>query len=53
MSYDKSMKKWVYGYFYKGLSELIDMLEDMDISEEKKEELENGLQNISNNLRED
>jgi len=29
------------------------MLEDMDISEEKKEELENGLQNISDNLRED
>lgn len=53
MSYDKSMKKWVYGYFYKGLSELSDMLEDMDISEEKKEELNNELENIGDNLRRD
>ena len=47
------MKKWVYYYFYKMLNECVDILEDMDISEEKRDELSDDILNICDKLRGD
>ena len=47
------MSDFVYYYFSKKLSECVEMLFEMDISEEKRDELNNEIQNVIDKLYEE
>lgn len=47
------MSDFVYYYFCKKLSECVEMLFEMDISEEKRDELNNEIQNVIDKLYEE
>lgn len=50
---DKVQKDYVYYFFTKKLSECVEMLFDMDISEEKRDELNDEIQNVIDKLYEE
>lgn len=47
------MSDYVYYYFCKKLCECVEMLVEMDISEERRDELKNGIQNVVDKLYEE
>lgn len=47
------MSDFVYYYFCKKLSECVEMLFEMDISKEKRDELNNEIQNVIDKLYEE